>query len=171
MYADLARLVLEEDPVVLRTLERMRARHPGVPREELIRRLIARAAWRGAAAAAAAGAAAELLDRTVSGVDLPFQVVSLNRLAASIAAARQRRTTLAERSLAALGSLLVAGAMGVVRQGAGGAARAVCRRRAPRLAPVLSGLIGAAVGFAAARAFGRAADDFVAGRRRRLWAG
>jgi hypothetical protein len=168
MYEDLARLVLiEEDPEVLRAVERVRSRHPKLSNAGLASRLTERAAWRCAAVGAAASAGAELLGRLAAAADLSYQILSLNRLAAAIARAHRRETTILERGLAAAGSLAAGGAAEVVRRGASRAARRALCARAPGLVPVVSALTGGAVAYAAAKIFARAVSDLVAGTSRR----
>jgi hypothetical protein len=160
MYEDLARAVLiDEDPAASRAVERVRARHPRLSDKEVARRVAEHTAWRCAAVGAATAAGTELLDRFVAAADVSYQAVALNRLAAGIAQARGRRTTILERGATAAGSLVVAGLAAAVRRGAGRLARRALGRRAPGLVPVLSGLAGGVAAYAAAKLFARAADE------------
>ncbi len=165
-YRDLALSVLApEDPVASRAVDRARARHPELSEQALVGRLAGQAAWRAAAVGGAACAAMEVLGRTVAAADLSYQSASLYRLAASIARARGRETTVGQRAVAAGASFVFAGAAELARRGASASSRRLLGRRTPGLAVLAAALAGGAAQYAAARVFARAWDDLLEGRR------
>jgi len=165
MYRDLALSVLSpEDPAANRAVDRVRARHPDLSEDALVERLAAQAAWRSAAVAAAASAGMALLGRVVAAADFPYQSASLYRLAASIARARRRETTLVERAAAAAGSLVFAGAAELARRGVQASSRRLLGRRAPGAAAAIAALASGAAGYAAAKGFARAWEELLEGR-------
>ena len=169
MDVSLAQAVLAgaDEAAVLRGVERLRERHPGLSRDELAVRLIRRAARRCAAVGAMTGAPAAWLNAAAVRADLPFQTLELARLALSLAAVYRRGVDLSERGLCAAASLAVAAAAGAVRAGAVRLAHTtLARRRSSAAAAVLGGLAGGALAYGAAMAFGRAAREHFRGASR-----
>ncbi len=172
MYRDLVLAVLaDENAAAARTVDRVRARHPDLSRDALVHRLTEQTAWRCAAVGGTACAAMELMGRVISAADVSYQLAALNRLAASIARARGRQTTMMERAAAAGGSLLTAVAAEAARRGASAASRRLLGRRTPGAVVWLSALAGAGAGYAGAKLFARAFDRFLdrAGSRPVWW--
>jgi hypothetical protein len=168
MYRDLALAIFTPgDSQADRAVDLVRARHPDLSDEAVAGRLVGQAAWRCAAVGALSCAGMELAGRVITGVDFSYQAVSLYRLAASVARAHGRETTLAERAAAAAGSLAFAGAAELVRRGGNACSRRLLGRRAPGLAVIVSALAGGAVGYASARTFARVWRDALERRNRR----
>jgi hypothetical protein len=168
MYRDLALFVLTaEDPVADRTVDRIREKHPDFSQQDMVRRIVAQAAWRSAAVGAASCVGMELLGRVVTAADFSYQAASLYRLAAAVARARRHTTTLAERTAAAAGSLIFAGAAEVLRRGANASSRRLFGRRTPGLAFALAALAGGAAEYVSARAFARVWEDGLGRQRSR----
>jgi len=168
MYRDLALGILAPgDSAAERAVDRVRARHPDLSDEAVAGRLVDQTAWRCAAVGAVSCAGMELAGRVITGADFSYQTVSLYRLAASVARARGRETTLAERAAAAAGSLAFAGAAELVRRGTNACGRRLLGRRSPGLAVIVSALAGGAAGFASARFFARVWGDALERRHRR----
>ena len=166
MDVSLAQAVLKgaDEAAVLRGIERLKERHPGLSRDELAFRLIGKAARRCAAVGALTGAPAAWLGAAAVKADLPFQTLELARLALSLAAVYRREVELPERGLCAAASLAVAAAASSVRAGAVRLAHtSLARRRSTAAATVLGGLAGGALAYAAAVAFGRAAREHFRG--------
>jgi hypothetical protein len=167
MYGSIAQAVLTsaDEAAAIRRVERLRERHPGLSRDELADRLIQQAAWRCAAVGALTGAPAAWLGAAPIAADLPFQVLTLARLALGIAAIFSRRPDLTERGLGAAAGLTLSAGTGALRAGALRLARrALGRRRSSAAAPVLGALIGGGLAYGAVVAFGRAARDHYRGR-------
>ena len=168
MYARLAKTVLTnaDEADVARRVERLRQRHPGLSRDELVEKLIRKTAARCAAVGALTGAPAAWLGAAPVVADLAFQALALARLALGIAVIYRRRPDLEERSLGAAGSLVLSVGTGSLRAGALKLLRlAFKRRRSSAVAPILGALAGGAVAYGAVLSFGRAARDHYRGRR------
>jgi len=168
MDVSLARAVLAgaDEAAVVRGIERLKSRHPGLSRDELALRLIRRTARRCAVVGALTGAPAAWLGAAAVRADLPFQTLELARLALALAAVYRRDMDVPERGLCAAASLAVAAAAGSVRAGAVRLAHAgLARRRSDAAAALLGGLAGGSLAYAAAAAFGRAAREHFHGGR------
>ncbi len=162
MYAALARsVILDEEPERLaEDLRKISRRYPHLSPEELSEKLIQRAAIRCAAVGALASVPAAWLPAFPVAADLPYQVLSLNRLARTVAAGFHRPTTGLECGIAAASSLVMAGASGWLRAGTVEIARRPLSHRAPHVLPLLAAVIGGALGYAAVRLMGALAQDY-----------
>jgi hypothetical protein len=161
MYDALARSLIEPVPErVAEEVRRARERNPRLSRSELADAVVRRSAFRSGLVGALAAAPSGWLAILPEAADFGYQVLSLHRTALAVPEALRRRTTAAERALAAATALTAAGMSFWLREKAIRAAGGSLRRRSPAMQSALHALLGGLLSAGAAVAIGRAARDY-----------
>ena len=151
---------------VLLEVDELKGRHLDCSSEELLEKLIRRAAWRCALAAATASATGGPGGGLSAAADFSYQTRAFHRLALGIAALERRSLTPLESAAAAAASLALAVGAEWLRGGAVRAARRLFAERSPIVSALVAAAAGAAVGYGAAATAGALVRETLSRRSR-----
>jgi hypothetical protein len=165
VYASLARAVLDPADAGLAAsrIERLRRRHPRDSREALADRLIRRAGLQCAAAGALLSGSASFFGGLPWGLDLSYQVVTLNRLVLSLALLYRAEPSPGETIAGSVSAAAAGLASEALRQGVVRVLKRTLSDR-PSARAAAGALAGAALGYGAARLLGELARETFSGR-------